>query len=114
MNRTPFRFAVAVSASLLALPALAAEPSYTPPTDWPTIVQPRPARVMHAQPAGSPTSFSADPTWPADPTPMPTISYAARTDPSPVFSPPVEAHNEAMAAARAAAKSAAPSQLAVK
>jgi hypothetical protein len=97
MNRSPFRLAAAAALALAALPALALEPL------WPPLAQPRPARVLPAQPDGTPSAVSGDPTWPAVATTMPAFGYPARTDPSPVFEPAVDAHVTAMAAVRPAA-----------
>lgn len=108
MNRTPYRLAVAVGLSLAALPALALEPL------WPALDQPRPARVLAAQPEGTPSAISGDPTWPAMAATMPAFSYPSRTDLRPVFDPPVEGHVTAMAAARPAVQPAPAAQLAAK
>lgn len=114
MNRSPIRLAVAVSATLLALPALAAEPAPVVQPDWPVLAQPRPARLLPAQPEGTPSAISGDPTWPALSVTMPAIGYAARTDLTPVYQPPVEAHQAAMAAAQTSARTPAPAKLAAK
>jgi hypothetical protein len=45
---------------------------------------------------------------------MPASGYPNRTDPRPVFDPPVEAHVIAMTASRPAAPPAPPAQLAAK
>jgi hypothetical protein len=108
MNRTPFRIAVAFGLSLAALPALALEPL------WPALENPRPARVLPAQPEGSPSPVSGDPSWPTMAVTMPAISNLSRTDPRPVFDPPVEAHVVAMNASRPAVQPAPPAQLAAK
>ena len=94
MNRTPFRLAVTFSLSLAALPALALEPL------WPAVEGLRPARVLAAAPAGTPSAVSGDPTWPVLDTPMPAFGFPARTDAAPVFQPPVEGHDRAMASLR--------------
>jgi len=114
MTRSSYRFAVAVSASLFALPALADPPAMPAQSDWPAIEQPRPARTLPAQPAGTTSAVSGDPTWPAVSVTMPAIAYSARADTAPVFEPPVDAHQAAMAAARVAATQAAPARLAAK
>jgi hypothetical protein len=102
MNRSPFRLAVAVGLSLAALPALALEPL------WPPLERPRPARILPAQPANTPSAISGDPTWPALAAAMPAIGYPSRTDRTSVYDPPVEAHVSAMAASQAATRTAAP------
>jgi len=108
MDRSPFRLAAAAALALAALPSAALEPL------WPALAQPRPARVLPAQPAGTPSAVSGDPTWPAMAVTMPAFSYPARTDGRPVFDPPVEAHLTAMAATRAAAPPATPARLAAR
>jgi hypothetical protein len=114
MNHGPIRLALAVSAALLALPALATDPVRVVPTDWPTLERPSPARVLPAQPAGTTSAVSGDPTWPAMTSTMPAWRYPSRTDLRPVFDPPVEAHQEAMAAAVVTAQAATPARLAAK
>ena len=108
MNRTPFRIAVAFGLSLVALPALALEPL------WPALEKPRPARVLPAQPEGTPSAVSGDPSWPTMAVTMPASGYPNRTDPRPVFDPPVEAHVVAMDASRPAVQPAPPAKLAAK
>jgi hypothetical protein len=97
MNRTSLRLAIVASLSLAALPALALEPL------WPALENPRPARLMAATPAGTPSAVSGDPTWPVVSSPMPGFTYASRTDSASVYEPAVEAHVTAMAASRQAA-----------
>jgi hypothetical protein len=104
MTRSPFRLAATAAFALAALPALALEPL------WPPLAQPRPARVLPAQPDGTPSAVSGDPSWPATAATMPAFGYPARTDARPVYDPPVEAHVTAMAAVRPAA----PAQLATR
>lgn len=109
MNRTSLRLAVVASLSLAALPALALalEPL------WPVLENPRPARLLAATPAGTPSVVTGDPTWPVLSSPMPGFSYASRTDTASVYEPAVEAHVTAMAASRAAPAQA-PARLAAK
>jgi hypothetical protein len=99
-NRTSLRLAVVASLSLAALPALALEPL------WPALENPRPARLLAATPAGTPSVVTGDPTWPVVSNPMPGFAYASRTDSASVYEPAVEAHVTAMAASRPAASQA--------
>jgi hypothetical protein len=106
-NLTSSRLAVVLGLSLAALPALADDPTFPVPA------QPYPARLLHAQADNAPTP-SSDPTMPTVAATMPAIRYATRIDPAPVFQPTIEAHQQAMEAARAAARPAPVARLAAK
>jgi hypothetical protein len=106
-NLTPSRLALALvlGLSLVALPALADDPTFPAPE------RPYPGLLLHAQADNTPTP-SSDPTMPAVAATMPAIRYATRTDPAPVFQPTIESHQQAMEAARAAARPAPAAHLA--